>query len=600
MKLFDKEYFLQKKLKLKKINFNELKLLITNTHKIPKIIHSIINWNKPNFLHTPKILRKFTKDNIKILKNIFLKSCNDIKMWSEIDKMYVAGLLNFSDKCIYENAFFLDTSIMSVFLMEIYFSELDLFFFKISSQFNSLKNISYFQSSKKIQTQHTSFSPIFSEKSLENANILHNINLKKNLNKKKNISNTLNFCRRIYYNRYKDKFLIGLKGSNSFSLLLKNKMNYFFRSNLGMNLTDTSSTYSQGSSIYFLGYKIKKANNTEKIINKSRGENKNYLKSNLLSKIESIKNKFTRDFLKRFNCELNLFFTRNFSIKNTSLTKLKDKKVWSLVFQFHAIQGVQFWTIFDRMKGEHLNLIPPSHITRIKLIDIYSYRFYSFEIYTYKSRLIVGNILNYFEFPIMNSYRTIDLTIGRKLIELKKNIFFLYSSLYICKESKIELGELRQTTYHKIKQVKIHLTLEITAPINYIYYKLRNLGFIHRNKSRPISNSRYIFLSDTEIIKSIGLLAYSMVLWYHYCSNYMNIKTIIDLLRQSCFLTLCRKHNKSKDWAYKIFTSELLTIKGLFNNYSFFPSNTYIIRGKKSVKTENCSFYINEILFINM
>jgi hypothetical protein len=85
---------------------------------------------------------------------------------------------------------------------------------------------------------------------------------------------------------------------------------------------------------------------------------------------------------------------------------------------------------------------------------------------------------------------------------------------------------------------------------------LRYLGLVHVIKSRSISCSKFLYFEDTKIIKSFGYICYVFLIWFRCCKNFLKVKAFINLIRQSCFLTLARKHNKSKAWAYKIYTSD--------------------------------------------
>lgn len=128
---------------------------------------------------------------------------------------------------------------------------------------------------------------------------------------------------------------------------------------------------------------------------------------------------------------------------------------------------------------------------------------------------------------------------------------------------------------------------------------MKLLGFIHPLKNFPISNSKLLLLQDIDIIKYYGIIAYDILNWFKCCCNISKVKFIMDCLRHSCLLTLSRKHNKRKTWAYSIFTSELLILKGLFLNESYFPSKRFLAKVKrKFIFRKNSKFLLNESLFL--
>ena len=104
---------------------------------------------------------------------------------------------------------------------------------------------------------------------------------------------------------------------------------------------------------------------------------------------------------------------------------------------------------------------------------------------------------------------------------------------------------------------------------------------MHPQKNRSVGNSKFLLFHDNFIIKSFGYFAYIFLNWFRCAYNFSKLKNIIDIIRQSCFLTLCRKHNKNKNWAYNIYTSDLILLQTFSSNKSFFPSKMNLFRMKR-------------------
>jgi hypothetical protein len=134
--------------------------------------------------------------------------------------------------------------------------------------------------------------------------------------------------------------------------------------------------------------------------------------------------------------------------------------------------------------------------------------------------------------------------------------------------------------------------LFLLVPLEFLIKKLVFLGFLHPFKKRPIGNTKYMLLGDKSIILTFGYFANVLLFWYRCCDELKKIKIIISIIKQSCFLTLCRKHNKNKNWALRIYTSDLIFIRNSFFNQSFFPLNSYIKSVSKKFLLSNSLYFI--------
>ena len=89
------------------------------------------------------------------------------------------------------------------------------------------------------------------------------------------------------------------------------------------------------------------------------------------------------------------------------------------------------------------------------------------------------------------------------------------------------------------------------------------------------------------------------LLGFRFSINFTQVKTLIEFLRKSCLLTLCRKHNKSKTWVYGVYTPNLLVINGLFNVKSFFPTKNFISKLRRGLLYKLDCFYLDEEFFLS-
>ena len=138
-----------------------------------------------------------------------------------------------------------------------------------------------------------------------------------------------------------------------------------------------------------------------------------------------------------------------------------------------------------------------------------------------------------------------------------------------------------------LKEFEVEIYFDLLS----ICYKFKLLGFIHLVNDYPVGNSRYLNLTDRAIVRNFSYIYFMVSFWFLDCDNYFLVRNFLNVLSQSCFLTLSRKHNKSKSWAVSVFTSNILIMKGLFNAFSGLSS--FGFRNAKSHK-----FFPNKNLFL--
>ena len=184
---------------------------------------------------------------------------------------------------------------------------------------------------------------------------------------------------------------------------------------------------------------------------------------------------------------------------------------------------------------------------------------------------------------------------------INKKMCFFYENLYFRTffQNKI-LNASFPSKLGYVEEIESHKNWQIYIPKKFILRKLRGWGFIHPYKNRPTSNSKFLFLDDFQIITKCSYVVNNVLLWFRCCDDFASVKVIIEIIKQSCFLTLSRKHNKSKSWAYSVFTPNLLLIKN-FSSFAYsFPNAQFNYNLKKrSFEEKNFFFCDEKFLLIN-
>jgi hypothetical protein len=269
---------------------------------------------------------------------------------------------------------------------------------------------------------------------------------------------------------------------------------------------------------FFLGYNIK--NNRRKFNSFSPLNNFNIfsyrskLSMHLLLKLEKLKSKVDRLSVKRLQSEfltqINIFLLKSGKI----VLDFKDKKFWIYLFQFEVLRSSQICRLVNT--NDSSSLLSRTQLDFIKSLRFNKYRKYIFNIYLYKCRKLFSDIsTNLFPF-LTTSFYPDDLLLSSYFLDLKKKLFLTSSNPV---DFSYRAFSAQFTEGNKIKGPNLNLrssNINLFLPVSYIFSRLRNLGFLHFKKCRPISNVKYLCLTDKIIIKTYGILAYSFIYWYSY------------------------------------------------------------------------------------
>lgn len=579
------------------------KKCFTSSYSVHYVINSIKSWdtNISYFLNL-NILRSFDIVNHNRLKNIFCKRVKDTKFWLEINKMMLVGLLDFSGDLIYKKQDFLKVSLLSSFLLDVYLSELDFFLKDLSVSFGSKFNLYDSSRSSNLDLERRkynislkNFISIKLEKNISEFSTLNKFSLFKSQDifsilKISSFNSSLrSFDKGIYFIRYLHHLLIGIIGSKNFSITVKNKIHSFLESDLHFAIYDFSFLSKLDSFIFFLGFNIKFSVLKDNMDSFSLNLKKNQkYKRKVLSRLDFYRCKMSKLYINRVQSELFFNIIRILRMKNIFYSSREEQKTWTYIFQLESVRCSQFSSLI--LNEEKFSLLSTSIFSEIRTSKFIIYQKYLFNLYLKKLSFILKEVIETFPAMIDKSIIPIDLSVNLLFDEFNKRLIFLYENFNL--------------SYHKtsiiLKNASRHLDsfVEINVPIKYVFEKLRLLGFIHPVKKRPIGNVKFLFCEDVYIVKHFGYLANSFLYWFRICDNFFMVKMLIEYIRQSCFLTLCRKHNKNKSWAYSIYTPNLLISRNLYIRQSFFPSRRSLSSMQKRFFIER-DFYFDEDFLIN-
>lgn len=577
-----------------------------------KSVHSVIDYIKSwdvnlHFFLTNKISINFSYFQFNRLKNIFFKRFGEPKLWFEIEKMFKSGSLCFSYDSIYWGNDFFCFSLLSRYLLELYLSELDTYILTLVSEtsWNLFKG--HHLSSSLYLSSICKSLPLKLEKNLlfykrlSKFNNLRVSNLSNYFRKNFFRSTSLNLKRNFFYVRYANFFLIAFLSSRNYANFVFDKVLAFVRSNLVLDLKQTSINSYLEHELYFLGFKISIKNKSPQVNDRYKQQEvlKNYT-SRAKFRINLFRKRILNSTTDRSNSEIFLHFLSIIKKKNFSSLSFKNKKVWSLVFQLECVKSLQYGKLLlTQDTVDNLNYSLYSEVKLFKSHKFVFYRKYSFSLYIKKLHFIIKELILFANDFFDASILPVDLILEKSVNMIHKKMCFFYENLYFrtFPQNKILNGSFPSKSGY-IERIELYKNWQIYIPKKFILRKLRSWGFIHPYKNRPTSNSKFLSLDDFHIITKFSYVVNNFLLWFRCCDDFASIKFIIEIIKQSCFLTLSRKHNKSKSWAYSVFTPNLLLIKS-FSSFAYgFPNAQFKYNLKKRSFGEKNFFFCDEKFFL--
>jgi hypothetical protein len=564
---------------------------------------------------TLKVLRSFTSIHKTRLKNVFFRFLKDPFIWQEIEKMIETNFVNISNNSIYDSRKNLSSSLLSSFLFNLYMLEIDFYLEKFIFKY-SLKKIFYkgFKSIKKSFSSYkyklNNFFPLRVEQNLKSLSNLRTLNYFK-YNKLNNYIFFYNkfsrvYEKNVYYCRYLDALILGFISSKTFVSFLEAKVVTLLRTNLHFDIKELTIFDFKEKNVIFLGIYINPTRNS-KFFSNLRVNRKYFLKTfGKILKSQSLLSNFLN---KRFHYNFNSDIYRLFP--NRSFCTFSSRKSFcDLIFHSQALYYIRLNNLFlTHYKNE---FSCDENLTSFKYLDFSKYNKYVFNFYNSKLQILLQHILKNLSSYLSSSLSPLDLKLYNFLLQFKRNILLLYNECEPLvsfsnqdenKNSKLYIGFsstgilFRKSMFFSVKKksllynnffllkskISLFESFNFFIPFKILLKKLKSLGFLHPFKNRPISNVHFIFFEDVYIIKSFGFVAYSFLHWFSLCKDFSRLRFLIELIKESCFLTLCRKHNKSKVWAYSVYTFDLIISKNLHSTKSFFPKRDFFYLEKIDV-----------------
>nr|YP_009145368.1 maturase [Cryptoglena skujai]AKL38993.1 maturase [Cryptoglena skujai] len=573
-------------------------------------LKSLKLWNNPiHFILKCKLLPDIACVNKFFLKNIFLKIFDDVDLWFEIEKMMDSNLIGFTNEFIYRSKINLKLIFISRFLLNLYLRELDFFVKKLSDDLissislhnDSAQGVNYnvlsYLISKYIPLKFMRYVKYFSNTKFYNFSRFENV--KSFLFSKQHIFQAKFFYRRFFYVRFLDHFLVGIFGASFLAKLVNTKISDFVKSNIRFRFDSLELFKHDETEFFFLGFSLKFFNSINKQLMTFNLERNSHYYSKIITRIRLRKMKISNFLKSHINSELISHLIKVMCLKKLDFNFFKLRFLWIYIFQLESIRSIQSNSLLALEKKRVLLSDDIFSSLKYNNLKFYSYMNYSFDLYLRKLEITLKKVSLDFSSLLYDPINAFDFPLNNLIYEITKGLYFLKEKFY-SDSLALDYKQKSQILINSgsIKVNNCFYNVKIFAPFLFLLRKFRILGFIHPFKNNPIGNSKYFIFEDNFIIKEFNYLLLCFLTWYRCSDNFSKVKLFAEYLRESCLLTLCRKHNKSKVWVYSVYTSDFI----LFRNFSFnkisFPSKLNIINLQKKYLFSYSVHHFNEQLFL--
>lgn len=581
-----------------------------------QVLKNIKDWKTDTtFLIDYNISKVFDRANCKELKFFFVKRIKDFRFWNEIFKILYSGVL-YDLRFIFKKKKVIQKSVLSSFLFNIYMDELDK---KITSLRKSIhqkrkfyRNVIY--KSKFLNKNERKVDFNFVVTNLKQVSKKTFTQIKKFVCKKSRFeSNRWKDIglemKSIQYIRYADDFLIGIAGKCEFALQIRKYLNNFIKNNLYLEIKKDHLTNCYDKQIEFLGYFISFSEYKEKrnaISKRIRAVMKNkdksisrFLKSdkrlakakshqfysNVLKQFEILSNKLEISGMEKFHTKV---FARLIAYKGLSFQFLEILRLDNWEQLNELLSSIDFNKLSSKKNNNSAlsrwssylqNEYCSTNRHRTPVLSNRSIPLITSKWYENFSKKQVKKTKHYQKDPLIKIAKIMkeslkfstDKTSNKTISKFKTNI----STKVLWDEEDNDFSHLTKKVPYLIPKKCFSKKVFINAPIDGIFVKLRLLGYIHLFKNKATNNFYLNFCTDFEIVFHFNLIICGLLNWHSEADNFEKVKSLVQLLRLSCVLTLANKHKKSKNWVYIVYGNKINVSNG--GNKIFLISRSSIL-----------------------
>lgn len=360
--------------------------------------------------------------------------------------------------------------------------------------------------------------------------------------------------------RYADDFLIGARGSREYAVQVRKDFNNFLKSSLHLNVKKDNLVHRNDDPVIFLGHKIRlsefkvktstllkqiraaRKNKSKSIarfleVDKRIGRSKSHqLYSKVLSQFSAISEELKISLKSKNSVEhLSFFFAFHnigqLLVKKLSISNWKQfLEIFTLASspdwykQESSNSAIHRWITYLNNEADRLNEFNAT-ILRDKLSSLVKL--------DYSAEISKGTAASLKEIQFKYLKEAESVAEASLVPEIKKRRDKIIKKFNINMKSPFTLSKEEKDLLSLAKELTILCStkssprrISINARIGATFAKLRVKGYFHPVKEKAVGNS-----------------------------------SLVQLLRKSCVLTLANKRNKSQNWVYAVYGSEIVVNK---------------------------------------
>lgn len=564
---------------------------------------AIKHWRKDSiFWINYNVSKVFNKTNYKQLKIFFKKKIKDSRFWCEISKILhfetIHDCATMKVKYVFWTKKTIQKNILGPLLFNIYMHELDeklVNFQKFTKKiYGQNKHAVYRNNKIKKYCDETNYGfPIENlKKTWENYCFKKTfVQIRKTVLKKpgakQDYQKNLDFKGKfIEYIRYVNVFLIGITGNREFALQIRKDLNGFIENSLYLEIKNDNLIDCNENSVEFLGHFISLGYYKEKVNRGLKNSNTTMLNKNkficrFLENDKRLAKAKSYQFYSNVLKQLEVFSSK---FKDCIKKKSRDKILSSIIA--YKFLGFQLMKTLSLNNWEQFNELSSS----IEFDKLFSKKKDNPALRRWSLYLqIESNKLNEFNAKILHNkitsvvtfdwYESLSKGEADKIKHLQEN--YLFKSKKIIKEfwnfgiekkrNKIVFEfknnlSKKKRIFSELLTKKISRTIVINAPVDEVFARLRLSGYLHPTRNRSVSNPHLNFYTDFKILSHFNSIICGLLNGYSGADNFVKIKSLTQLLRFSCVLTLANKHKKPKNWVYKAYGNRITVFDGKKKN----------------------------------